>query len=106
LIRLKRSKLCGECIPNAVKNEVELNEDTAEGQNSTHQDARQWFRVESLVRNLPGNLVDTDGIFQRLIKNIQKNKKRQQRFVFFYSYTTFESEICAEECQRHRYAEP
>lgn len=53
-------------VPDAVKNEEELNEDTAKRQDATHDDAWHWFGEERLLRNLPWNLICSHWVLNHL----------------------------------------
>lgn len=52
--------------PDGVQNEEQLDEDAAEGQDTTHDDAWQGLCIHALFRNLPRDLVGADRILQGL----------------------------------------
>ena len=65
--------------PDAVENEEELDEDTAEWQHATHDDARQRARVEGLLGDLARNLIGSHRMIDRLqtkSRHVQHQVKR------------------------------
>lgn len=52
--------------PDGVQDEEQLDEDAAEGQDATHDDAWQGLCVYTLLGNLPGDLVGADRVLQGL----------------------------------------
>ena len=49
--------------PNRVEDKEKLDEDTAEGQYSSHQDTWQGFRPKTLLGNRPGDRVGSHWVF-------------------------------------------
>lgn len=62
-----------QIIPNAVEDEEELDEDATEGQDAAHNDARQGFGEEWLLRNLAWDLVCSHWWLDALLKQENKN---------------------------------
>lgn len=56
--------------PKGVENEEELDEDAAEGEDTSHDDARSWTSVNALVRHLTRDLIRPHWMFDRLIFTI------------------------------------
>jgi len=52
--------------PQRTQDKEQLNENAAEGQNATHNDARNRLSVDRLIGNLTGNLVGTHWVLQGL----------------------------------------
>ena len=71
--------------PDAVQDEEELDEDAAERQNSTHDDAGNRTRVDGLFGDLTRNLIRPNRMFDRAL---------------------LEAEVSAHERQGHRHADP
>lgn len=66
-----------ECLPNAVEDEEELDEDTAKGQDAAHEHSGEGLGVQRLLRHLPGNLVRADGSLDGLENaSIRKTERR------------------------------
>lgn len=53
-------------LPDTVQDKEQLYEDAAEGQNPSHDDARQWLGVEGLLRNLTWDLIGSNWVFNGL----------------------------------------
>lgn len=51
--------------PNGSENEEELNENASKGQNTAHDNARQWFGVKDLIRYGPWDRIGANGMFNR-----------------------------------------
>ena len=53
-------------LPDTVQDEEQLDEDTAEGENTTHENAGDGFRVEGLFGHSTRNLIRANRIFRHL----------------------------------------
>ena len=65
--------------PNRVQNEEQLNEDATERENTTHDNARNWFCVKDLLRNLPLDWISADGMLNRTLFVAVESSKEGKR---------------------------
>ena len=54
------------CLPDAIEDEEELDEDAAEGKDASHDDTGQWTCVERLLGDLTRDLVGAHGVLNGL----------------------------------------